>query len=200
MPLKRSISYTRDQVAAIADCQNEMHGLSTKIALAAGLRAHELLTLRLARERPADGQPSAKEKFSVREGVLYTVIGKFGFTQRGGNWLCRHVLLPSSLAAELETLRLAEPKDLVDRGTRYSMLYAIGGGQRWSNSFSQASNAALGRSNGANGLRQVYVTPMLKSAWGSCSGVVLLSPMHLSLSLKKWAVLHLGLSSVNWFK
>lgn len=153
---QRSISYTQEQVAAIADCQNAKHALSTKIALAAGLRAHELLTLRIEVERAADDQASAKEKFLPRTGILYTVIGKFGFAQQGRGWLCRQVLLPHSLADELETWRLAEPTDIVERGTRYSMLYAIGGGQRWSNSFSQASNVALGRSNGANGLRHTY--------------------------------------------
>lgn len=153
---RKSRSYTRDQVAAIVGHQQGKNALATKIALAAGLRAHELLTLRCESERPADPQPSAPEKFHMRWGVNYTVIGKSGFTQRGGSWLCRRVMIPALLSNELESLRSTEPETVEDRGTCYSSIYAVGGGQRWKNSFSQASNAALCRSGGAHGLRHSY--------------------------------------------
>lgn len=144
-----SRSYTREQVAAIAERQTDKNALATQIAHAAGLRAHELLTLRLASERPADARPARDEKFAIREkGERYTVIGKGG--------LCREVMIPRELAERLENTRLAEPQRVTDRGVHYQSHYAIGGGQRWSNSFSQASNAALGQSTGGHGLRHSY--------------------------------------------
>ncbi|WP_444679717.1 hypothetical protein [Halomonas sp. E19] len=143
-----SRSYTPAQVAAVADRQHDANRLATEIAHAAGLRAHELLTLRPAAEQPADARPARDEKFAVREGERYTVVGKGG--------LCREVLIPRELAERLEATRLEEPRHVNDRGVHYQSHYDIGGGQRWSNSWSQASNAALGWSNGAHGVRHSY--------------------------------------------
>jgi integrase len=143
-----SRAYTPEQAAAVADRQQTGNALATQIAHSAGLRAHELLTLRPATERPADERPTRDEKFAVREGERYTVTGKGG--------LIREVLIPRELADRLEAARLAEPQRITDRGVYYQQHYAISGGQRWSNSFSQASNAALGWSQGAHGLRHSY--------------------------------------------
>ncbi len=46
-------SYTATQVERIASAQSERNSLATQIAYDAGLRAHELLTLRPAEERQA---------------------------------------------------------------------------------------------------------------------------------------------------
>lgn len=43
-----------------------------------------------------------------------------------------------------------------DRGILYQQRYAIGGGQALSQSFSTASRAALGFSNGIHGVRHSY--------------------------------------------
>ena len=144
-----SRSYTSEQVSAIAERQTDKNALATQIAHAAGLRAHELLTLRPASERPPDERPAREEKFAVREAQeRYTVVGKGG--------LCREVVIPHELSQRLEDTRLAEPQRINDRGVYYQTHYAIGGGQRWSNSFSQASHVALGQSTGAHGLRHSY--------------------------------------------
>lgn len=143
-----SRAYTPAQIAAIADRQHDANRLATEIAYAAGLRAHELLTLRPAAERSADLRPARDEKFAVRDGERYTVTGKGGLT--------REVLIPRELSQRLENTRLAEPQRVTDRGGFYQSHYNIGGGQRWSNSFSQASNAAVGWSTGAHGLRHSY--------------------------------------------
>ena len=143
-----SRAYTPAQVAAIADRQTERHALATEIAYAAGLRAHELITLRPADERPADERPALPEKFEGRKGVTYTVEGKGG--------LVREVLIPHDLADRLEERRLDEPRAVVDRGVNYTAHYDIGSGQAWSNSFSGASDRALGWSSGAHGLRHSY--------------------------------------------
>lgn len=143
-----SRAYTQWQVSEITAHQTPHNALATQIAAAAGLRAHELLTLRLAAERPADERPAREEKFAIRDGERYTVVGKGG--------LCREVLIPHGLAQQLETLRHAEPQRITDRGVFYRSHYAIGGGNAWSASFTRASGRALEWSTGAHGVRHSY--------------------------------------------
>lgn len=57
-------------------------------------------------------------------------------------------MLVNHLAVRLEEKRLAEPKQVTDRGVHYSQHYDIGGGRAWSQSFSAASKRALGFSSG----------------------------------------------------
>ncbi|MCP5705574.1 site-specific integrase, partial [Klebsiella pneumoniae] len=59
-----SRAYSPDQVALIAAAQQPANALATAIALAAGLRAHELLTLAPRQERAADPRPAADSKFA----------------------------------------------------------------------------------------------------------------------------------------
>jgi integrase len=142
-------SYTTIQVERIAAAQSECNSLATRIAYHAGLRAHEILTLQPINERQASTHRQwSADRFAGRTGELYTVAGKGG--------LVREVLLSQSLAASLEAKRLAEPRQMSDRGVRYIQRYDIGGGQRWSQSFSAASKRALGFSNGAHGLRHSF--------------------------------------------
>lgn len=141
-------AYTAEQVAMIAEHQTDKHSLATEIAHAAGLRAHELITLAPASEHPADPRPALESKFEGREGVLYTVAGKGG--------LVREVMLPKELAERLEERRLDEPKQVTDRGVHYEQRYEIGAGKQFSDSFSKASDRALDWSTGAHGLRHSY--------------------------------------------
>lgn len=143
-------SYTPAQVARIASAQSEANGLATRLAYHAGLRAHELRTLRPAGERSASGHRQwSADRFAGREGVRYTVVGKGG--------LVREVLLTRELVAAVEARRLEEPRLVVDRGVQYVQCYTIGGGRSWSQSFSSASRRELGFSNGGHGLRHSYV-------------------------------------------
>lgn len=141
-------AYTSQQVEMIADRQTEKHALATEIAHAAGLRAHELITLAPATERAADIRPALESKFEGREGILYTVEGKGG--------LCREVMLPKDLADRLEDRRLDELKQITDRGVYYEQRYDIGAGKQFTDSFSKASDRALDWSTGAHGLRHSY--------------------------------------------
>ena len=141
-------AYTAPQVALSAAAQTPRHTLATEIAHAAGLRAHELLTLRPVAERSADPRPALDSKWQGRDGVIYTVQGKGG--------LVREVMLPHALAERLEAVRLDAPRAITDRGVFYQSSYDIGGGQRWSNSVSAASERVLGWSSGAHGLRHSY--------------------------------------------
>lgn len=142
-------SYTAAQVERIASAQSERNSLATRIAHNAGLRAHELLTIRPTNERPPSTHREWNaERFAGREGERYTVEGKGG--------LVREVLLSRELATQLETTRLADPRLVTDRGVNYTQHYDIGGGRAWSQSFSAASQRELGFSNGAHGLRHSY--------------------------------------------
>lgn len=154
-------AYTPEQVALVAAAQNARNGFSTELAHAAGLRAHELLTIRPLAEQPADIRryedgsiKSLESKWQGREeGVAYSVVGKGG--------LIREVRIPQELAAKLEAHRLDAPIAIRDRGVNYVQHYDIAGGQKWSNSFSAASERALGWSTGAHGLRHSYAQERL---------------------------------------
>lgn len=122
-------SYTPAQVERIASAQTERNALATRIAYSAGLRAHELLTLRPSGER-------------------HKVEGKGG--------LVREVMLSKDLAERLEARRLADPRQVTDRGIHYVQRYDLSGGRNWSQSFSAASKRDLGYSTGAHGLRHSY--------------------------------------------
>jgi len=144
----KSRSYTQTQVAYVAQHQAPHNALSTEIAYAAGLRAHELLTLRPIAENSPDIRPSHESKFEGRTGERYVTTGKGGLT--------REIQIPTELAVRLEATRLSEPREITDRTVYYTQYYAIGAGQRWSNSFSQASKRGCGWSNGAHGVRHSY--------------------------------------------
>lgn len=141
-------AYTREQVEKVAQAQNQKNELATRIAYAAGLRAHELHSLVPATERGADRRPALGSKFQGREGHRYTVQGKGG--------LVREVVIPGALVRQLETLRLRDPVTYTDRGVHYPRHYDISGGKNWSSSFSAASTRVLGWSEGAHGVRHSY--------------------------------------------
>ena len=153
-------SYTAAQVARIASAQSEKNRLATQIAHDAGLRAHELFTLRPVGERSASTHRQwSEDRFAGRTGKLYTVQGKGG--------LVREVMLANHLAARLEERRLAEPKQVTDRGVHITKYYGIGGGRAWSQSFSAASKRALDFSNGAHGLRHSYAQNRMRDLQAS---------------------------------
>jgi len=141
-------AYTKTQVQIVAEHQKEKNSLATEIAYAAGLRAHELLTILPTTERAADIRPSHEGKFKGREGVSYTVTGKGGLT--------REIRLSKELSGRLEGCRLSEPQKVRDRDIYYERHYSIGGGNSWSSSFSKASKRGCKWSTGAHGLRHSY--------------------------------------------
>ena len=144
-----SRAYTTAQVERIAGSQSPMHSLATQIAHNAGLRAHELFTLRPVGERSASGHREWSDKrFDGRSGVRYTVEGKGG--------LIREVMISKALSEKLEVVRFPSPRTIFDRDIKYQTLYNIGGGKNWSQSVSAASRRELGWSNGAHGFRHSY--------------------------------------------
>lgn len=156
-----SRAYTSRQAQMVASAQTEKNSLATQIAENAGLRAHEILTLRRVEEQPGDTHREYREdRFSGRENfAIYTTKGKGG--------LCREVAIDKELATKLEERRLDEPKQVYDRGIGYQQHYDIGGGKNWSNSFSRASTRELGWSNGAHGLRHTFAQERMNTLQGT---------------------------------
>ena len=149
-------AYTNDQVQVVKEFQSQNHALSTQVAQEAGLRAHELYTIRPASEQTAtQGRKWSEDRFTGREqGERYTVVGKGG--------LVREVALTRETAQRLENYRRETPQTVTDRKVEYRSHYAIPGGQSWSQSISDASNRVFGWSHGAHGIRHEYAQDRMK--------------------------------------
>lgn len=142
-------AYTPEQVQATLERMTPKNQLGVEIAQAAGLRAHELITLCRLDEATADARPADPLKFLGLENYTrYLTTGKGGLT--------REVAIPNHLADRLEALRLDEPRTRRDRDILYTQRYGVGGGKALTQSFSAASQAALGYSTGLHGLRHAY--------------------------------------------
>ena len=145
----RSRAYSLGEVERIANRQEPHNALATRIAYDAGLRAHELQTLRRADEAsPSPHREWRLDRFLGRPGERYVVTGKGG--------LSREVLLSHGLSEALEARRVSEPDQVHDRQIHYASYYRIGGGQSWSQSFSDVSQTELGESRGGHGLRHGF--------------------------------------------
>lgn len=157
-----SRAYTQQQVDMIAASQTNKHSLSTVIARNAGVRAHELFTLLPVNERAADTHRHYRnDRFTGRGNiVIYTVVGKGG--------LCREIAISRGLADQLESRRLSEPLTVWDREIKYEQHYDIGCGKQWTDSFSKASNRALGWTTGAHGVRHTYAQDRMNTL--QCTG------------------------------
>jgi len=150
-------AYTPEQIAMVAAAQEGPNRLATEIASAAGLRAHELFTLRPLHERPASSHRtwSADRFVGMRNVTRYTVVGKGG--------LVREVAIPAALVERLEEMRLPAPHQVTDRSVHYETRYDLRGGHAWSQSYSDAAKRVLGWSTGAHGIRHTYAQIRLRT-------------------------------------
>lgn len=155
-----SRAYTPIQVTLVARAQTIRHALATEVARDAGLRAHELLTLRRLEERPiSDHREFRNDLFTGRHHVRrYTVKGKGG--------LIRQVALDRMLGERLESRRLDDARIVYDREIRYQQFYDIGGGKLWTDSFRKAAERTLGWSTGAHGLRHAFAQARMNTLQG----------------------------------
>lgn len=145
----QSRAYTPEQVHLIVRHQTERNALPTELSYRTGVRAHELLTLRRADEGARSSHREWRDDlFRGRTGDVYLVTGKGGLT--------REIMVPHDLAERLEAKRWDAPITVFDRNIRYECRYDIGGGNAWSQSFSNAARAQLGWTAGAHGLRHSY--------------------------------------------
>lgn len=134
---------------------------AVQLSAATGLRAHEIYTLRRVSEQPKSaGRPWDRERHLGQSGIVYTVKGKGG--------LVREIIVPNSLAREVESYRLPTPATVRDRGITYESYYALPGGQRLSAAFSKASKSALGWSKGFHSVRHMFAQQNM--VWLMCNG------------------------------
>ncbi|QDH60184.1 site-specific integrase [Pandoraea pnomenusa] len=152
----RGRAYSATEMERIAVRQSGHNALSTRIAFHSGLRASELIELRIADEFPAADRPWRGDLFrGLNDGVLYGTTGKGG--------LARRVWIPADLHDQLQARRRTAPRYITDRGVVRSAFFDIGGGLALSQSFSDASQRALGFSLGLHGLRHAYVQNRLET-------------------------------------
>jgi integrase len=85
------------------------------------------------------------------------------FTVRGKGGLVREIAIQNKLADQLAKLRLVEPRVVTDRDIFYLQHYDLGGGHRWSDSFSRASKRELGWSSGGHGVRHTYAQTRMRA-------------------------------------
>lgn len=157
---KTGRAYTHRQIERIAARQADRNALATRIAYNAGVRAHELQTLRRADEAaPSPHREWRQDRFLGRSGERYLVTGKGGLT--------REVMIAHELARALEAKRLDEPRTVKDRDITYQAYYDIGSGNAWSKSFSTVSGRVLGWSTGAHGVRHTYAQERMKELQGN---------------------------------
>lgn len=157
---EQSRAYTPEQRQLVCEGLSPRTALAAEIVHAAGLRAHELLSLRPLAEQPASTHRDwSPERFAGRQDhARYSVNGKGG--------LIREVALPQALAARLEAHRLDHPQPVTDRGIHYQKHYDLPAGQTLSSAWSTASRQELGWSAGIHGLRHNYAQERLDELQG----------------------------------
>ena len=157
---EQSRAYTPQQRQLVCESLPPRAALAAEIAHAAGLRAHELLSLRPLAEQPVSTHREwSPERFAGRpDQVRYSVNGKGG--------LIREVALPRALAERLEAHRLERPQTVTDRGIHYQRHYDLPAGQNLSSVWSAASRHELGWSAGIHGLRHCYAQERMDELQG----------------------------------
>lgn len=146
---KQSRIYSEEQLKAVLNKLAPIPAFAVSLTREAGLRAHELLTIRpIAEQRPSSHRNWHAKQFTGVGGVSYSVVGKGG--------LVREVRLSTESVKKLESYRLAAPVLMIDRGIKYQSYYALPAGQKLSQSFTIASKTALGWSKGLHSTRHMY--------------------------------------------
>ena len=148
-------NYYLSEVLLIIRDLDEKNALSILICYFAGLRAHEVATIK----RPNEAKKSNTRKWSndrfkgLDNYHIYLVTGKGG--------LVREVAIPTELSEIIEKRRYFEPNKVKDRGIYYLSNYDLGCGKALSESFLRASAKLLGWSTGLHGLRHSYAQSRL---------------------------------------
>lgn len=146
---ERSRVYSQGQLAVVLKELTPTQAFAVLLTREAGLRAHELLTIRpITEQRPSSHRDWHAKQFKGVGGERYSVVGKGG--------LVREIRLSTESAKKLESYRLVDPVLVIDRGIKYQSYYALPAGQRLSQAFTTASNGALGWSRGLHSTRHMY--------------------------------------------
>lgn len=135
-------------IKIVLETLSPRHRFAAELAVAGGLRAKELLTI-----SPEEFQKRAnrdwENAFTDKQHMeMHTVVGKGGRTHPKA--------FIKELADKLESLKLDEPRVVVDRGKTYTQKYDLSFGQKLSQAWGTASRKALGYSNGIHSVRHTY--------------------------------------------
>jgi integrase len=149
--------YAPAQISLVYQNQSPRNEFSARICNVAGCRSMELGSLSKPEELPvtADRNWRADLHCGLSEFTKYTVKGKGG--------LVRSIAIPNYMVEDLERRRLPEPVQRRDREIHYLQRYDLGFGQALSQSWSRASNYALGFSNGLHGLRHTFAQERVRT-------------------------------------
>jgi hypothetical protein len=143
-------AYQWPEVKMVAQRQRKRNAFSTLLSFDAGLRAVELLTVSDEWEaQPSDHREWRADMFTGRQNVRFMVV-------KGKGGLRRRIALDERLYQELQSFRRPRPEMILDRGIWYQSSFDVGGGQNFSQSFSDASLRALQMSTGGHGLRHGF--------------------------------------------
>ena len=148
--------YCLGEVLEVVKNLQPYNAISILVSFFSGLRAHEFATLQRSDEGcPSDTRQWSNQLFAMEDNFcVYLVTGKGG--------LCRQVAIPNSLANVIESRRLKQPRNVVDREVFYKMKYDLGFGKALSQSFTRASLKHLNRSTGLHGLSHSYAKNRIK--------------------------------------
>ena len=142
--------YYSNEVELIAGHQRSRNAISTQLGYAAGLRAFEFSRLYDIEVMDRSNRPWRDDLFyGLTDVVICSCQGKGG--------LVRYVAIPEVLYDELDKRRFLVPTGVQNRKHSYLATFDIGNGQALSQSFTSASQRALGFSFGIHGLRHSYI-------------------------------------------
>jgi integrase len=163
-------AYTKAQIKLMREVANPKMLLSIDIALAAGLRAVELVTISLPEFLPESLRSawSGKRFIGREEETSFVVNGKGG--------LRREVRLPKYLALQIMNYVRPHPVKVTDRKADHTSYFDLTCGVNFSQQFTNLSNKVLGMSNGAHGLRHTFAQRRLRDLM--CNGLSFEDALH----------------------
>lgn len=156
-------AYTPGQIDLLLQEAKPRLRRSIVLAVNAGLRAHELITIALPCDLPeSPRQGWVADRFSGRqEDAEFVVHGKGG--------LHRAARLSPEEACELMDQLRPHAVTVVDRKVRHTSHFDLLGGSNFSSQFSRLSMALFGFSHGAHGLRHSFAQARLHELM--CTGL-----------------------------
>jgi integrase len=142
-------AYTQASLLMLKSAADHDFSLSMEIALDAGLRAIELVTIGRPSDQAASQRDWDQRRFLGRADFEIFVV-------RGKGKLFREVAIDRHLAQRLEKRRRLGSALVQDRTADLDSFYDLLGGQTFSDAFSSLSSRVLGFSHGAHGLRHSF--------------------------------------------
>lgn len=142
-------AYSNTEIDLLVWLASPEMALSILLAVDAGLRDMELLTISHAEALHPSARDWSADRFCARENdVPFVVWGKGG--------LRREVRVSPNLAAQLEATAREHPQRVSNRGAFLTSHFDLVGGHRFSIEFGKLSKFSLGFSHGSHGLRHTF--------------------------------------------